>query len=289
MENLKLSAEDTAALVKARKSQDDLVTSGYEKKQVHESQIENFLEIMGIPSRNVYYSEAITGQPLKVDDLLQLQTITPDNVYGRMGEIFTRRTRGIDPNNILLADETYIALWMRENSFPGYKFPHKAYKCKKCKTHVERKDAGFLFDALDFNSNIDTIREIYGEKDYIEFELPKSKRVVKQVLKKRNHVGTVQSVINRDYTQYGKKPTKEMRNLMNLVSNVYFGDESPTLQARLDIVRNLDAIDFIELLKNVNKNSLSSGIVVELTCPHCKGGISEKGYPFRTAIYFPID
>ena len=86
-------------------------------------QYDNFIEIDGLPSQGVLYRDTLMGQALKVEDLLQIQTLDETNVTQRFTEIFGRRLRGIDPLEILLVDELYISLWLRATSFPNYGFP----------------------------------------------------------------------------------------------------------------------------------------------------------------------
>jgi len=294
MKDQKLSDEDIAILKQAKQAQDTMGSMGMNEPDsqpvVEEEKVyENFIEISDLPSKGTHYKNKIVGQPLKVNDLLQIQSMDEFNIHDRIDEIFRRRIRGIDPGEILLGDELCIALWLREASFPQFKFPLEGYDCvnPKCKKYVDASMAQFGFEDISYESNIEEVNAKFDGKEFVEFELPHSKKIVKLVQKKRKHVTQARKVIQENY--YDKKiPVPDgVEETLEIISILDLGKES--LLETMQEVAQLEALDFIEILKQVNNHVFASDIVINRTCPACKEGTSLKGYPFRPALYFPID
>ena len=128
-----LSDADIAILQQARAAQNSLASLGIPSPMPEPKQIENtielpptqpqgytstsdvikdydnFIELTGLPSGGRFYNAPIYGQPLKVTDILQIQNVDESNVNQRFSEIFSRRFRGIDPYEILVADEILLS------------------------------------------------------------------------------------------------------------------------------------------------------------------------------------
>ena len=300
MEN-QISPEDIEKIKQAKDQQKKLESagihhSGEQVKSVpsvpqpeEKKEYENFIEINNIPSNGIFYPNPLKGQALKVQDLLLLQGITERNIYGRFNEILSRRLRGIEPSELLLADEEFIALWLRESTYPGYGFPYDEWECSTCRIKHPENDNAFGFENLSFTSNLEEITAAYKNKGYVEFTLPKSNRTCKIILKQRKHDGRARAILHRDYYQYDRTPPDGTEDLMQILSVVNIGIDD--LVEAVNEVKNMEAIDFVELLKNVKKYTLNSEITVNLTCDNedCKGVTSMSGYPFREEIYLPIN
>jgi len=284
----KLSQEAVDAVKKATEQQQKLNVAGMEPATETQKVYENFVEIGGLPSKGLFYKNAIKGQALKVEDLLQIQNVTEENVHQRFNEIFSRRIRGIEPHEILYGDEVYIALWLRESSYPGYAFPHSGFTCKKCGLDVPEDAAEFGFESLSFKTNAEEILKAYSGTGFVEFTLPNGTKC-KIFLKQRSHISRVQTVLHRDYYQYNRKPPEGRDELLELLSVVDIG--IPDLAEAANEFMKFDAIDFTEFINNVQKNTLNTDIIVNLTCPdpECKEVTPMMGYPFRPEIYFPIN
>jgi len=293
MEN-ELSAADIESLKQAKDAKQQLDRLGLDKSIPQQEAApepdvpktyENFIEIKGLPSKGYFYKEAIHGQPLVTSDMLLIQSLDEYNVDERYSEIFKRRTRGIDVNDILYADELFIAYWLRESSFPGNLWPHDGWRCEHCKLEIPSDKADFDFRSIKFNSNIDEIRELYGEHGYVEFELPDSKNMCKLHLKRRGHVARTKKALDLEYYNRGKVPQDYEIEMMEILSVVDIG--IPGLKETYDEFIKLSANDFNEFLKNIKKYSLNSEVGVQFTCPQCQEGTSLMEYPFRKEIYFP--
>ena len=292
MAGSQLSQEAIEAIKKAKEAQGKLASLGIPLEPAEEvsSEIkksyENFIEITNLPSKGNFYTEQVKGQALKVEDLLLIQNINEENSLSRFNEVFNRRIRGVTPLDILSADELYIALWLRESSYPGYTFPHPGYTCPKCNIDIPSDAAEFGFESLAFESNITEILESYNGKEFVEFTL-KPDIKCKMTLKRRVHESRVNSVLQRDFYQYNIKPPDGISELLELLSVVDFG--IPDLMEAANTFMKFDANTFNEYLKYYKKYSLAVDIVVNLKCPNpnCLEVSPVYGYPFRPEIYFP--
>lgn len=284
-----LSDSDLAMLEMARSAQSSLASLGIlsEEPEV-EKQFDNFIEITGMPSRGIYYNSPIFGQPLKVPDLLQIQTLDDTNVNQRFSEIFTRRLRGIPAGEILIADELFIALWLRANSFPGFHFPNLPFTCTSCQFESSMEQSNFNFNQIDFViENYDKLLSELDGKDYSTIQLPISKQNITIFMRRRKHQAKVDFFIKKDYTAFNKEPDAETLELMMLAVILDMGIQD--LSKAVDAIKEMNPMDFIYLIKQVNRLSLTSTPVVNYTCPACGESTPSRGYPFRPDIFLPIN
>lgn len=291
MEN-QLSPADLADLKKAQDSKKQLETMGLNKSDEEEDKplpevktYDTFLDIKGIPSKGYFYEKSIKGQPLVTSDMLLIQSMDEDNLDDRFTQIFKRRVIGIDPNDILCSDELYISYWLRESSLPGMAWPHDGYQCEKCKLIVPSDKAEFMYDSVKFSSNIDEIKELYGDKGYVEFTLPDSKQICRMYLKRRGHVENTKKVLDEEFYNKGNIPEDYEIEALEMLSSIDIGAKS--LPEAYKKFSKFTAIDFNAFVKNVKKHNLRTETDVQLTCPQCQEVTPKMEYPFRKDIYFP--
>jgi hypothetical protein len=100
---------------------------------------DTLIPITGIPSNNICYEDEAAGMPLKVHDLMMLESMMSDpNTTDSVITSIFRKYTNINPNSILEGDESYILMWLRENTFPDSPLIH-SFTCKKCnKRHVNK-------------------------------------------------------------------------------------------------------------------------------------------------------
>jgi hypothetical protein len=294
-----LTDADVAELKKAREvtRAAKQMGAGIPSPETHESispvkvvSYETFIPIEGLPSGGTFYPNTVSGQPLKVEDLLLIQTINDRNWYKVFTEIFSRRLRGIEPHNILVCDEIYFALWLRANSYPGYNFPHDGFYCSNTECGVEVPSSAVEFGFLDMNFTQHKLKEIqakFGGRNSTIITL-KSGLEVTLFMKRRSHLARVESVLHRDYYAYGNTPSDELRQLLNIASIINFGDATDIMDtvARL---RQLTVMDFSDLISQIKKYTLSGEPSIGLTCPVCGEVTHFQGYTFQPSIYIPID
>jgi hypothetical protein len=288
-----LSDADIAILQQARAAQASLASVGLSQKELttpsHTTpEYENFIEITGLPSRGLFYDGEVFGQPLKVMDLLLIQGVDETNAYQRFTEIFGRRLRNIDPNDILIADELFIALWLRANSFPGFDFPNLPFTCVHCGHKASMDESGFNFSQIKFEiSNFEKLIEELDGKDHACITLPVCKDNVIIHFRRRKHQSQVENIIKRDYTNYNQEPDEQMVDLLTMASVIDVGITD--LRKVVDEIKEMNPIDFIYLIKQINKYALTSTPIVSYQCRACGESTPTRGYPFRPEIFLPVD
>lgn len=294
-----LTSADVEQLRKAREAQKAAKQMGVAAVEQQHQQpatpitsvsYETFIPIDGLPSGGSFYQSTISGQPLKVEDLLLIQTINERNWYKVFTEIFSRRLRGVDPHNILVCDEIYLALWLRANSYPGYNFPHDGFYCGNIDCGVEVSSSAVDFGFLDMDFTQDKLHEVqakFGGRNTTTLVL-KSGLEVTMYMKRRSHLARVESVLHRDFYAYGNNPPDELRQLLNIASIVSFGDGMDVMDtvARL---RQLTVMDFSDLISQIKRYTISGEPSIGLKCPACGEVTHFRGYTFQPSIYIPVD
>ena len=246
----------------------------------------NFLEIHNLPTRGYFYQQPIFGQPLVVNDLLLIQGLDEKNVHNRFTEIFQRRIQGINPLEITIADEIYLSYWLRENTYPGFDFSCIGYQCNHCQHEFkDDENGGMKFTELSFEiKNLDELLKKYNRQGIAEFTLPSGK-LIRLVVPRRGHISRVQAILKRDYYDYGTQPSETDEELYHLLVTVDVGVSD--LRDRVDIVKSMSPVDYIELRKILKNNAFRANVSGQFTCPICQETTKIRSYPFRPEIFFP--
>ena len=263
-----------------------------EGKVEGDRKFDTFVELTNLPSKGRFYKEVVKAQPMKVPDLILIQGMTESNMTSRFTDIFGRRIRGVSPLDILLIDEFYISLWLRNATFPKYYFPHEGYKCKKCGLKVPKEMAEFSFAQIEIKTNLDTLLSEFGEKDYIERELPISKQIIKIYPMRRLHLARAEKILEDTYKSKNIEPPEGITELIHLISNIEIGPVSDLRKIFAYVQSDdIDPIDYVELIKICIKYIITDEAVVNFKCPDpsCPEVTPVVGYPFQPSIYLPID
>jgi len=288
-----LTPEENAIIMQAKAAQNKMNTLGTVKSSTgSQSHMpppnETFLEINGLPSGGEFYMSQMHGQPLRVQDLLLIQSMDGQNIISRFDQIFKRRLWGVDPSEILLVDELFLALWLRATSFEGYNFPAMPFACTSCAYESKPDEAEFNWGDISWDvSDLEAIKALHEEKGYYETILPKSEIPVKILLRQRKHLAAVQAIIKKDFWDYGKEPSNEYYELLVMSAILDIG--ATDIKQTAVYLQELSAMDFVFLIKEINKASLDAEAIVNTKCPNCQEINPVAGYPFRPDIYLPTD
>lgn len=287
-----LSPEEQALIMQAQASQARMNTLGTVKAYATNTSHmpppnDTYLEINGIPSAGAFYDAQIHGQPLKVQDLLLIQSMDEQNLVSRFDQIFKRRLWGIDPGEILLVDELFLALWLRATSFEGYNFPAMPFACTSCGYEAKPDEAEFNWTDISWDiTDVGEIKKLH-ENGYHEVTLPKSQIPVRIFLRRRKHLKAVQDIVKKDFWDYNKDPSNEYYELLQMSAILDIG--ATDIKQTAAYIQELPAMDFVYLIKEINKASMDSEPIVSTKCPKCQEVNPVKGYPFRPDIYLPTD
>lgn len=289
-----LSADDIAAVQEARRKLKAGATAGVqlqEETKYTATTHDTFIPIDGLPSKGLFYPTEIYGQPLKVEDLILIQTMSDSNLHKTFSEIFSRRIKGINPLDILVGDEIYLALWLRANSYPGYNFPHEGFICQntECGVTVPSDSAEFGFMDMDFDDPlVHQIQEAFKSSSETEVTLKQGTKV-KIALKRRKHIARIQSILKRDYYDYNQQPPIPLVFALGVAAIVSFDDCGTDLMDIVNRIQSLSAIEYADLHNYIKKYSITSDPTVRVKCPVCGEVSSFSGYTFRPEIYIPTD
>lgn len=251
---------------------------------------ETFIEVENLPSKGLFYNNKLLAQALKVEDLLLIQSMDEFNIHTRFDEIFSRRIRDVLPDEILSVDELYLTMWLRATSFPGYDYPSNGFVCENpnCDFEIEDPEYSVRFQQITWDANIspDEIAKKFLPNGYIEKQL-RSGAVVRITLARRWHAKQVIEILEEDYYSNDDMPSQEYIDLLRLASIVDIG--IPDLRERAHAISQWNAMDFLDLVKFINENSLVVDPIVNHICPKCEEVTPLKGYPFRPDTYVPFN
>lgn len=258
---------------------------------------ENFIEIQNLPSKGLFYHNKLHGQGLKMEDIIQIQTMDDYTLIPNFTEIFTRRLRGVDAEHILTGDELYIALWLRASSFPNSNNYSDGFICSndKCNFTVVDPDYGVPFNQITFSSDAmpDDLFKLHQENGYVEDVLPDSNKIIQVELRRRYHSRLIADLLQADF--YGEDISNETYqvqiNLLKIASVVNIDgiklDGIESLKERVKIIKDLSPMDSLKLIKTINKNSFIPEPILNHICPKCGKVTETRGYPFRIETYIP--
>ena len=285
-----LSEADIDRIKKARQQTQIAAAQGFsieESPTVPTQAYETYIPIDGLPSTGLFYTGTLRGQPLKVEDMLLIQTINGDNNFKVFGEIFARRFNGVNTNDILSCDELYLALWLRANSYPGYNFPHDGFECRHCETSVPSGLVDFNFLDMDFKqANFAEVAGKFAGSDSTVLTL-KSGKEVGLVMRRRKHNLKVMNLLHRDFYAYGTTPPDKLVQLLYLGVVLDFGTSD--LMETTEHIQALSVMDYNSLLNQVKKYTLTGDPTIMMKCPACQEVTRFNGYTFQPDIYFPSD
>ncbi len=251
---------------------------------------ETFIEVENLPSKGLFYNNKLLAQALKVEDLLLIQSMDEFNIHSRFDEIFGRRIRDVLPDEILSVDELYLTMWLRATSFPGYNYPSNGFVCEnpECDFQIEDPEYAVRFQQITWDANFspNEVAKKFLPHGYVETQL-RSGTVVRITLARRWHAKQVLTVLEEDFYSNDEMPSQEYVDLLRLAVITDIG--VPDLRERAQAISQWSALDFLDLVKLVNSNSLIAEPIVNHICPKCGEVTPLKGYPFRPDTYVPFD
>ncbi len=255
-------------------------------QQVHD--YEAFSEIRGLPSTGVLYGNPISGQAFKLMDLLMLNDIDSENITKVFNELYARRLRGVEPENILSCDDPYILHWLRASSFPDQQLPGVIwFECPECGTRNEapKNSSGFSvsFYNLDFTivGDVNAILAKHAN-GYYAFRLPDG-RECDVYLRRRYHDRMVDEAVNAYQRDIGKPMPSYLREIIKSAVVLEI-EECETLNDKINYLSNMNVAAATKMFEEINSASLTTIITARLTCPKC-GKEVRVSYPFRLDQY----
>ena len=244
--------------------------------------------ISGWPSRSVFYPNKIYGQSLFTVDAIQLGLAEDDEISDILDDVLSRRIKGIDPGDILTADEEYLMYWLRASSYPsqaGHGLPKVKFKCPHCEQRFN--DAQSLsmirpitFMDLDFKLDSDPLEVAakHSRNGYAEFTAYDG-REVHVYLRRRKHDAVI-----REYEEKWEEITHtylpKHRTVELAAAAVIEIEDCKDMNAKLDYIENYPLEERIAFFQAIGDAQVVSHTIANIRCPFC-GGTASVPYPFH--------
>jgi len=244
--------------------------------------------ISGWPSRSVFYPNKIYGQSLLTVDAIQLGLAEDDEISDILDDVLARRIKGIDPGDILTADEEYLMYWLRASSYPkqaGHGLPKVKFKCPHCEQRFN--DAQSLstiqpitFMDLDFKLASDPMEVAakHSRNGYAEFTAYDG-REVHVYLRRRKHDAVI-----REYEEKWEEITHtylpKHRKVELAAAAVIEIEDCKDMNAKLEFIENYPLEERIEFFQAIGDAQVVSHTIANIRCPFC-GGTASVPYPFH--------
>ncbi len=257
---------------------DEDISPKVPEKKVEEMLGDNFIEIKDLPSRFKLYPEGtrIFGRPMKLSEVKKLTFMNEDNYNDLLRFILSSCIKGIDIDEIYVADKLYLIFWLRANTYKNANFI-TSYICEHCGKKTDYKfDVGnFEITYLEDDFEMKPLT-LLNRDTVITFDLPK--------IKDEDNVKKFQEVLGNGVVQYDDD-TITMAGMIKTI------DGQP--------VSIRKACEFISSLENDPQNyayitsyvlTFDFGIVplINATCNHreCKK-VNQIPISFRPDFFIP--
>lgn len=234
----------------------------------------NYYSIEGLPSRYRLYKSGtkITGRPLKVIEVKKLSSLMEGNADYIVNDILRRTIRGINVEDILVADKLFLILWLRANTYrdSGYVVD---FTCSKCD-----QDSQYHFDL----NNLD-VQELSDE--YIpdnEITLKSGNRVNIRFL-------TIGDELKRSrFKEMNLKSVGEIDDDLLNISMMLTDLNNPNMSMieKYYWVMNMEPGDFTYIASYIQKYGMGIKPYVNVKCDNC-GGTGPVGISFRSDFFLP--
>lgn len=245
---------------------------------------EAFTEIVNWPSRGLMYPNPIYGQSFKTIDLLMLGDITEENASRVLTSVLSKRIKGINVDDILTCDETYLLHWLRASSYPTEGLPHPGYICPHCKFNIRKADTfkefRINFGNLKFVPNHDPVELISKHKElgYVPITLYDG-RECDIYLRRRAHDIILENERERWEREHDYESMPDAIYRLAQLAVVVEIEDCATFDDKLNYLAEFPIAKKSELFDAITENALISRINAEIKCAQC-GGTVETPYPF---------
>jgi len=237
-------------------------------EKVNEIVDPNFWLIEDLPSKYMLYPKdtKISGKRLSVPEVKKLAQMNEDNYASVIRFVLSNAIKGIDVDDILIADKLYLIFWLRANTYrePGYDVE---FKCNLCKN---RSFYEFELDLLKVNyivSNFNDIKIIpiqSAETIEISYCNIKTFEAMKEI-QKNNEKIDIES--------------------LDLAANIKIGDLSLADRYKY-LDTELSAEQYSKLNSYLKKYWIGIDDSVTIPCRLC-GGQAQVGVTFRRDFFIP--
>jgi ribosomal protein S27E len=234
----------------------------------------NYWDIQGLPSKYKLYPEGtrIQGRPLKVLEVKKISSINESNADFIINDVLRRTIKGIEIENILVADKLFIIFWLRDNTYrdSGYVVDFKCPKCEKESNYhfeLDNLEVKYLSDNYDPNKIL-TLPS--GNKMSLRF-LTIADELYLDRFKEMNSqaVGEIDS---------------ELLSLARMITSI--NGEEKSLIEKYHYIIDMNPGDFSYIGSYIEKFGMGIQPYMNVKCNDC-GGTAQLGISFRSDFFVP--
>lgn len=238
----------------------------------------NYWKVENLPSKYRLYElgTEISARPLKVIEVKKLAGINEDNANYIINEILRKCVRGINVDDIYLADKMYLILWIRANTFRDNSYKVEQ-ECSKC-----GKTTGYHFN-ID-NLNVNYISDEYNPEE--KYTLPSGDIVTLKHLTIGDEI-SIESFKDRYFklfTDSGEEIDDDLLREAFMINTIN-GEERNPLD-KYNYITDIPPTDYSYIKTKLEKITMGVSPVLTVKCSEC-GGESLIGITFRTEFFIP--
>lgn len=234
----------------------------------------NYYFIDKLPTQYVLYPEGtkLYGRPLTVLEVKKVSTINEYNSNYIINDILRKTIKGIDINDLYIADKIYLMFWLRANTYRDSRYVVD-YKCEKCDFD------GQVHVGVD-SINIENLSEdFYPSKEYttpddhkFTFDFMKIGDELK-IERFKDHSAKLIGGVDDD-----------ILNLSIMIKKVD-GRDATTLE-KYNWLVNMEPGIFSYILSTVGQYNVGIKPYINIECTGC-GGETLMGISFRPEFFLP--
>lgn len=234
----------------------------------------NYWKIDNLPSRGLLYPEGtvILGRPLKVIEVKKLSSLTDGNADFIIKDILRRTIKGINIDDIYIADKLFLILWLRANSFRDSSYVTE-FHCDKCGC-----DSDFHFD-ID-NIEIQYLSDEYLHNNGLKLQSGHSIKIKFLTIGDSDKIERFKEVNKGTFMEFDS----ELLTIASMISEI--DGSSKSLLERYQFVLGLDPQDFSLIVSYIDKFGMGLKPFMNVKCNKC-GGTSQMAITFHKSFFFP--
>ena len=243
---------------------------GEQVKQIPEN--DNYWLVNDIVTKYKLYPEGteIYARPLKVIEVKKLASLSESNADFILNDILKKATRGLNVEEMYVADKIYLTLFLRANTFKDSSYVVN-YMCPKCE-----KETSYHF-------GLDLLKINFLPDDYdpnTEYALNNKDKITIRFLKVKDDIEA-----GRFRESAGNAEIDNEILTMACMIHTINGEVVPLYQKYLYLIE-LDAESFVDITSYIDTYSIGVEPVMNVVCDNC-GGTSPMGITFHPAFFVP--
>lgn len=248
------------------------------KKETEKKEDDGYLSVDYLPTKYKLYSKGtlIKARALKILEVKMLSSLNESNANYVINDVLRRCIRGIELEDLYVADKIYLLYFLRANTFKdsSYKVEFQCPKCEKSSNY------NFELDVL-------KIHEL-GEEEF--------KQIGKPVKTPSGHELTFNTYLTireeeeiqqflKDNEKSMMKFDEEILSLCKMIEKID-GQEKGLIQKYMFVTEDLTAPDFSFIRGHIEKIGVGLDPYVTAKCNECSGK-SQLLLPFDPSFFFP--